>query len=284
MTRNPELAWKEYTAHDKICDYFESLGSDYLVIRHAYEIDTSFLIQATNNKPSENYVFPPSDSPPVVVFNAEYDALPNMALIPDTDPPQYKPAHACGHNLIASASIAAFIGCWEALKFTGCPGIVRLLGTPAEESGGGKIKLLESGAYYRVDACMMVHPGPLTSDPDLRALAFTRSLASQRVTVDYGGVASHAGLAPWKGKNALDAVVTSYVGISALRQQLEPSLRVAGIITNGGKAANVIPDHTRAEYSIRAETRKDLDDLREKVVRCFEAGGQAAGCTADVDE
>ncbi|KAI9737951.1 MAG: hypothetical protein M1834_009321 [Cirrosporium novae-zelandiae] len=276
---NPEVAWHERTAHDTICDYFDSLGSDYSVHRHAYGIETSFLIQATTLDSSIQ-----SNRTRTIVFNAEYDALPDMVLIPNTDPPQYKPAHACGHNLIASASIAAFIACWQALKETTFQGTVRLLGTPAEESGGGKIKLLEAGAYNNVDACMMVHPGPLTSDKNLRAVSFTTSLASQRVTADFKGLASHAGFAPWKGKNALDALVTSYAAISALRQQLHPSLRVSGIITNGGTVANVIPDHTEAEYSIRAESRKELEDLLEKIIHCFEAGEQAANCTVDVDD
>ncbi|KAI9775529.1 MAG: hypothetical protein M1839_001070 [Geoglossum umbratile] len=281
--KNPELAWHETTAHDTICNYFDSLGSDYRVRRHAYGIETSLLVEATTVDVSIQPIIPLHGSSRTVVFNAEYDALPNMTLIPNTDPPQYKPAHACGHNLIASASVAAFIACWQTLKATKHPGTVRLLGTPAEESGGGKIKLLQAGAYVNIDACMMVHPGPLASDESLRALAFTRSLASQRITASFGGLASHAGFAPWNGKNALDALVAAYVGISTLRQQLKPSLRVAGIVTQGGKAANIIPDYTSAEYSIRAGSRKDLDDLREKVTDCFEAGGKAAGCTTKVD-
>ncbi|KAL7627529.1 hypothetical protein AAE478_001722 [Parahypoxylon ruwenzoriense] len=281
---NPELAWNEYKAHDAICDYFDSLGPDYVVHRQAYGIETSFLIEATIRDLGTRSPVGSREGLRTVVYNAEYDALPNMVVIPGTNPPQYGPAHACGHNLISSASIAAFIACWETLKSVGLPGTVKLLGTPAEESGGGKIKLLQAGAYAGVDACMMVHPGPLASDKDLRALAFTRSLASQRLIADFEGLSSHAGFAPWHGKNALDALVTSYVAISTLRQQLHPSLRVAGIIRNGGKAANVIPDHSRAEYSIRAPSRKDLDDLRAKVTQCFESGGQAARCTTNVDD
>ncbi|KAI1502582.1 hypothetical protein F5X99DRAFT_417763 [Biscogniauxia marginata] len=283
---NPELAWQEVTAHDAICNYFGSLGSDYTIHRQAYEIKTSFLIEATAHSTSNATTIPPVSGagPRTVVFNAEYDALPHMVPVPGTNPPEYKPAHACGHNLIASASIAAFIACWETLKATGKQGTVKLLGTPAEESGGGKIKLIEAGAYKGVDACLMVHPGPLASDKDLKALAFTRTLASQRLIADFEGLASHAGFAPWEGKNALDAFVISYTAISALRQQLHPSLRVAGIIRNGGKAANVIPDHTKAEYSIRASSRKDLDDLRVKITNCFNSGAQAAGCTVNIDD
>ncbi len=276
---NPELAFNEFTAHSTVCDFFDSLGPDFTVHRNAYGILTSFLIEATVNANHS------PDSPRIVVFNAEYDALPNMAPVPGSEPPQYRPAHACGHNLIASAAIAAFLACWDAVKKTpGSNATVRLLGTPAEESGGGKIKLLQAGAYNKVSACLMAHPGPLVSDKTLRAVSFTRTLASQRLVVDFGGRASHAGLAPWEGRNALDALVVSYSAISNMRQQLHPSLRVAGIVKHGGKAANIIPDHTQAEYSIRAPTRHALDQLRQRVVDCFHAGAQATGCTVKVNE
>ncbi|KAH0536539.1 hypothetical protein FGG08_006589 [Glutinoglossum americanum] len=275
---NPELAWHETTAHDAICGFFDSLGADYKVTRKAYGIDTSFQVEAGTGADTSG------KKTRTIVFNAEYDALPNMVPIKGTDPPKYKAAHACGHNLIASASIAAFIACWETLKAAKGTGTIKLLGTPAEESGGGKLRLLAAGAYNAIAACLMVHPGPMYSDKSLAAVSVTSSLASQRIIVDFEGQASHAGLAPWKGKNALDALVISYVSISALRQQLNPSVRVCGIITQGGKAANVIPDHTSAEFSIRAKSRKDLDDLREKIARCFKSGAEGAGCIAKVNE
>lgn len=144
----------------------------------------------------------------VVVFNAEYDALPNIG-------------HACGHNLIATSSIAAFIATCEALKIH-CPeGLgytVRLLGTPAEESGGGKVRLLDNGAYKDVDACLMVHPMPLIPNaPDLLCIAATVPggfLANDKVRVTFTGKPAHAAAAPWEGINALDAVVSAYVNTS----------------------------------------------------------------------
>ncbi|KAF3934991.1 hypothetical protein ABW20_dc0100348 [Dactylellina cionopaga] len=299
---NPELAWHETTAHDTICDYFESLGSDYEVTRHAYGIETSFVVQAANpNWPinidiAENVAQASQIEPgsaclptlhpqiPTVVFNAEYDALPNMRVIKDTEPPQRMPAHACGHNLITSASVAGFIACWEALKASNHPGAIRLLGTPAEERGGGKLRLLKAGAYVNVDACVMAHPGPLISDPDVRSSAITKSLASQRLVAEFKGIPAHAGIAPWEGRNALDALMTSYVNITTLRQQLHPSQRINGIVTDGGRAANIIPDYSRAEFSIRGETRQELDSLRQRVVHCFHAGALATGCEATVDE
>ncbi|KAF3288790.1 hypothetical protein TWF970_005845 [Orbilia oligospora] len=281
---HPEPAWKEKTAHDLVCDYFESLGPDYKVTRHAYNIETSFLIQATYIPP---IAFSSSEAsclnPPTIAFNAEYDALAKI-LVEGSSPPEYKPGHACGHNLICSASVAAFIATWEALRAWNFPGTVKLIGTPAEEGGGGKIKLLRAGAYIGVDACLMAHPGPPFSDPNVVSVAFTRSTASQKVIAEFVGVSAHAGMAPWLGRNALDACITSYTNVSALRQQLHPSTRVAGIITHGGTAANIIPDYARAEYTIRATKKKDLEDLCKKIVKCFQAGADAMGCTVKADD
>ncbi|KAK6335715.1 hypothetical protein TWF730_003093 [Orbilia blumenaviensis] len=281
---HPEPAWKEKTAHDCVCDYFEFLGPDYKVTRHAYDIDTSFLIQATNiptlasGSTQESHL-----NPPTIAFNAEYDAL-SKILVEGSSPPEYKAGHACGHNLICSASVAAFIATWETLKAWNLPGTVKLIGTPAEEGGGGKVKLLRAGAYVGVDACLMAHPGPPFSDPNIFSVAFTRSTASQKVIAEFAGQSAHAGMAPWLGHNALDACVMSYMNIAALRQQLHPSIRVAGIITHGGTAANVIPDYARAEYTIRTTKKKDLEDLRKKIVRCFQAGADVIGCSVKTDD
>ncbi|KAK0724153.1 hypothetical protein B0H67DRAFT_481708, partial [Lasiosphaeris hirsuta] len=267
---NPELAFHEKIAHDAICNFFDSLRKESLdvtVSRAQYEMETCFVIEG---KILGNLA---DGSPPrTVVFNAEYDALPRVG-------------HACGHNLIACASVAAFIGCWTALKESGKPGAVRLLGTPAEEGGGGKLKLLEKGAYHSVNACLMAHPGALVSDADLRAVSITRSLASQKLDVTFQGQTAHAGLKPWDGRNALDALVASHISIALLRQQFKPSIRVNGIVKpeedpQKRGAANMIPDSMRAEYSIRAETKEDLEDVRQKVTNCFKSGAQAIGCKA----
>ncbi|KAK6505877.1 hypothetical protein TWF481_007767 [Arthrobotrys musiformis] len=280
---NPEPAWKEKTAHGLVCDYFESLGPEYKVTRHAYNIETSFLIQATHTPTASNSAGELRLNPPTIAFNAEYDALAKI-LVEGSNPPEYKPGHACGHNLICSASVAAFIATWETIKAWNIPGTVKLIGTPAEEGGGGKIKLLRAGAYVGVDACLMAHPGPPFSDPTIFSVAFTRTTASQKVIAEFRGVSAHAGMAPWLGRNALDACITSYTSIAVLRQQLHPSIRVAGIITHGGTAANIIPDYARAEYTIRATKRKDLEDLCTKIVKCFEAGADVMGCTVKADD
>lgn len=231
--QNPELKYEEYQAHDNICNLMESLG--YHVIRHAYGIDTSFEVEFGNGGR-------------LIVFNAEYDALPGMG-------------HACGHNLIATSSITAFIATTESIKASGIAGRVRLLGTPAEESGGGKIKLINAGAYRDVDACLMAHPGPSTmtemgGTSGVDGISATRSLARKQVQVTFKGQNAHAGLAPWHGRNALDAVVASYVNVSLLRQQLPPSARVHGVIRQGGHEPNIIPD--AASLNTLSETRSRL--------------------------
>lgn len=254
---NPELRYEEYQAHANICGLLESLG--YNVTRHAYGIDTSF--EASSGSEGR-----------LVVFNAEYDALPGIG-------------HACGHNLIATSSIAAFIATAEALKASNIPGRVRLLGTPAEESGGGKIKLINAGAYRNVDACLMAHPGPSNMQvmgstmTSVDGVAATRSLARKQVIVEFHGKNAHAGLNPWDGRNALDAVVASYVNISLLRQQISPSARVHGAIRQGGKEPNIIPDSASLEYFIRDSTARSVDNLAIRVQNCFKAGALATECS-----
>ena len=148
-----------------------------------------------------------------------------------------------------------------------------LLGTPAEEGGGGKILMINSGCFKDIDICMMVHPCPFDN-------LKPHSLASQMVNVTYKGHAAHAAAFPWKGINALDAAVMAYNNISVLRQQMKPTWRVHGIITEGGVKANIIPDHTKLEYMIRALTDEELEVLKGKVTGCFEAAASATGMSS----
>ncbi|KAJ5113599.1 hypothetical protein N7456_002133 [Penicillium angulare] len=266
---NPELAYEEYQAHDNICALFDSLKSDgYKVQRKAYGVETALEVEYTFGEGGR-----------VVAFNAEYDALPGIG-------------HACGHNLIATSSIAAFIATCEAMKaqaqsqssavrgFT-----VRLLGTPAEESGGGKVKLINSGAYKDVDACLMVHPVPMApSSPGLLSIATVVEggyLANNKLQVTFTGKPAHAAAAPWEGINALDAVVSAYVNISMLRQQILPSQKIHGVIKNGGDRPNIIPMSATVDYYIRSPTKKTLKPLTERVLKCFEAAATATGCTLE---
>jgi len=256
--QNPELRYQEYQAHDNICDLLESL--DYTVVRHAHGLETSFQVESGSGGR-------------LVVFNAEYDALPGIG-------------HACGHNLIATSSIAAFIATAETMEKGNLPGRVRLLGTPAEESGGGKIKLIQAGAYDGVDACLMGHPGPSSrrtpgAKTKFDGASATRSLARKQVRVTFKGENAHAGFEPWAGRNALDAVVASYVNISLLRQQIPPSARIHGVVRQGGAEPNIIPDSASLEYFVRDTSADSVQNLATRIEKCFRAGALATDCSVE---
>ena len=164
----------------------------------------------------------------------EYDALPEIG-------------HACGHNLIATAGVAAGL----ALKETVGAGTVAVIGPPAEEGGGGKVFLIERGAFAGIDAAMMVHPAPGHS-------AWPNIIGVETVKVDYYGRNAHAAMAPFDGLNALDAMILAFNSIALLRQQTRPDTRIHGVITRGGAKPNIIPDHTSAEFYVRARNEPEL--------------------------
>lgn len=179
------------------------------MVEHAYGIQTSFESSFTQGSGG-----------PHVVFNAEYDALPDIG-------------HACGHNLIAITGIVAYVGLCAAMKAAGTAGKVRLLGTPAEEGGAGKYKLLQAGAYAGADVCLMAHPGPENAHgAGNTGTAGQRTLARTSVVADFHGKPAHSGGNPWDGINALDAVVAAYVNVSLLRQQIRPEQRIHVALKN----------------------------------------------------
>ncbi|KAF7537547.1 hypothetical protein G7Z17_g12825 [Cylindrodendrum hubeiense] len=246
---NPELAYKEHKAHDAICDFLEELG--YQVTRHAYSLKTAFEVISGNGGRTVN-------------FNAEYDALPGMG-------------HACGHNLITTASVTGFIALSYALKKFGIDGRVQLLGTPAEEDGGGKIDLLNAGAHPMSDD-EYVDQGVLGS-------AGFSSVASYNLQGTYHGVSAHAGAIPWEGINALDALVSAYVNVSMLRQQIQPPERIHGSIVEAPKpTSNAIAALTKTEYTARSPTIKGARKLGGRIRQCMEAGALATGCKLDIEE
>lgn len=252
----PETAFEEVFAHKTLTEFLESRG--FAVTRHAYGVDTAF--EASFGSGGRE-----------VVFCAEYDALPGIG-------------HACGHNLIATSSLAAFLGAAQVLSETKTPGRLRLLGTPAEESGGGKIKLIDAGAFNHpedVAAAVMAHPaGSQQPYPGehIDGLAGVRLIASAKMRVEFKGRPAHAGASPWKGVNALDAAVAAYNNISMLRQQIRPDERIHGVIEAGGTVPNVIPGYTRMNWCIRSPTMPRCEELVKRAKACFEAGAAAAGC------
>jgi amidohydrolase len=236
----------------------QSLGFE--VTPRAYGVETSF---------STEY----GSGGRVVTFNAEYDALPGIG-------------HACGHNLIATSSLAGFLGVAAALKASGVPGRVRLLGTPAEEGGCGKQVLIDAGAFKDVNACFMSHPGPkqMNFDPTITGTAYGTSLASAKFTVAFTGKPAHAALAPYQGVNALDAMTLAYSAVSMLRQQTKEHDRIHFVIDQGGEASNVIPTRTSSTNQVRSATMKELRELRDRVKKCFEGSAIATGCTVEFEE
>lgn len=255
---NPELAYKEFIAHDTISTLLEKLG--FQVQRSAWGLQTSF--DATIGAGDRQ-----------VIFCAEYDALPGIG-------------HSCGHNLIATSSIAAFIGAATAMSELGIEGRLRLLGTPAEEAGGGKVDLINAGAFNppeSVLAAIMAHPTPAhhVPSPDYAGTAGMKLIACEAVRVEFKGKPAHAAGEPWNGVNALDAAVSSYNNVAMLRQQIEPDDRIHGVFEVGGTVPNVIPDYTRMHWGIRSPTATRCEKLVGRVKKCFEAGASAAGCEMD---
>jgi amidohydrolase len=202
------------------------------------------------------------NGPLVVGVCAEYDALPGIG-------------HACGHNIIAASAVGTALALAEVADDLGLT--VVLLGTPAEESGGGKALLLRAGTFDDIAAAVMLHPGPID-------IAAARSLALSEVTVTYLGRESHAAVAPHLGVNAADAVTVAQVAVGLLRQQLAPGQLVHGIVTDGGSATNVIPGRAELRYTMRATESDSLRDLEGKMFSCFAAGALATGCEYDIDE
>lgn len=247
MYANPELGLQERGAVARLTAELERHGAT--VERGIAGLETAF--RAT---------FPNPVQEPVIAILAEYDALPEVG-------------HGCGHNIIATSAIGAGI----ALGALGLdlPGSVVVLGCPAEESAvpdaGGKIPLVEHGYFDDVDAAIMIHPG--TSDFS----SMESSLVAYGLLFEFHGRPSHAAAAPHEGINALDAVIQTFNGISALRQQLRPDVRIHGIITHGGTAPNVIPAYTCARFRVRASDPVYAREVVDKVVRCAEAGALAAG-------
>ncbi len=240
---NPEVAFEEVKSAGFLCDYLEANG--FQVERGICQIATAFRASFG------------SGQPPRVAFLAEYDALPGVG-------------HGCGHNIIGTASAAAGVALKGLVGETG--GTVLVIGTPAEEAAGGKVYLAARGAFDGLDCAMLVHPGS-------RDTAVAYALACLELDVEFEGRAAHAAARPEAGLNALDAMVAAFVNIGLLRQQLRDSARVHGIITDGGQAVNVIPQHTAAKLLLRAEEDDYLDQtLKPKVLACFQGAAEATGC------
>lgn len=243
----PELAFAEHRS----CAKTQALVAEYgfEITAAAGGLDTAF---------RASY----GSGPLVIGICAEYDALPEIG-------------HACGHNIIAASAVGAALALADVADELGLT--VVLIGTPAEELGGGKVLLLNAGVFDDIAATVMLHPGPVD-------IAAARSLALSEVTVNYTGRESHAAVAPYLGVNAGDAVTVAQVAIGLLRQQLMPGQMVHGIVTHGGQATNVIPGRAEMRYTMRATDMSALRELEDRMAGCFSAGALATGCEHQVTE
>jgi amidohydrolase len=242
---NPEEKFAEHRAHDLLSAAIESSGLD--VERHAFDLSTAFRARAGSSGPD-------------IAVLLEYDALPALG-------------HACGHNIIAAAGLGAGLA---AAAFAGdAGGRVTLLGSPAEEGGGGKVYMIERGALDQIDAAMMVHP----ADADLLTM---NAIAFHGLDAVFTGQAAHAAAHPWQGRNALDAAVLGYMNIAALRQHIGPEERIHGVFTDGGEKPNIVPARAAMNWYVRAADLAALERLKPRVIAALEAGALAAGCQVEI--
>ncbi|RHZ54890.1 uncharacterized protein CDV56_106628 [Aspergillus thermomutatus] len=194
--------------------------------------------------------------------------------------------HSSLQSAIKDAVLTGFLALAYAIKRFGLPGRAQLLGTPAEEDGGGKIDLISAGAYKRVDLSLMIHP--MSEDEFLgrkvTGIAGRSSIALYDITCTYEGVSAHAGANPWEGVNALDAIVMAYNGVSMLPQQIRPDERIHGAIVQAPTITNAIPELTKTKYTVRSPTITGTRVLGERVRRCLAAGALATGCKITLEE
>lgn len=241
---NPEIGLKEYKARDAQAELLEKYG---------FEVEQGICGYETAYKA----VYKGKKSGPKIAMLAEYDALPGLG-------------HGCGHNLIAMVGVGAGIAMRHLADEYG--GEIYVFGTPAEETMGGKVEMSRQGIFNDMDVAMMSHPMDFNGD-------CMPSMAIIGLRIEFFGKPAHAAAAPEKGINALDAAVNFYCMVSALRQQTKEDARLHGIITKGGDAPNVIPEHTELIYLIRSNTFADAEELKKRVLKCAEAAALGTGCT-----
>ncbi|WP_434750791.1 M20 family metallopeptidase [Paenibacillus amylolyticus] len=240
---HPELGNEEYLASARLKEELSYHGFE--VEAPILGLDTAFIGVYTSSKPG-----------PTIALLCEYDALPEIG-------------HACGHHLICMMSLGAAVGLKAIVDDVG--GTIKVFGTPAEETRGAKVPMAEAGLFDDCDVALMAHP----------FYAYEKSgssLAIDAVQFEFHGKSSHAAASPHEGINALDAVIQTFNGINAFRQQVKSTVRIHGIINSGGQAANIIPDYASAQFYVRAATRKELNVLTERVIQIAQGAALQTGC------
>ncbi len=243
---NPELGFQEEKASTWLTNYLEDNG--FHIEKGIAGLPTAF--RATYGQGN-----------PRIALLAEYDALPKVG-------------HACGHNIIAASAVGAGIASKLAIDNFG--GSVVVLGTPGEEVFGGKVDIVRADIFQGTDVAMMVHP-------NTRDMVTTRALACISLDVEFFGKPAHAAAQPYKGVNALEALILAFNSINSLRQHMKGEARIHGIITDGGEAPNIVPAHSAAKFLIRAQDNDYLAELKDKVLNCFIGASLASGAMLKYD-
>jgi amidohydrolase len=246
---HPELAFEEHRSAAALVEALTDAG--FAVEHPAAGLDTAFIAR---------HRFGPGG--PRIALIAEYDALPGIG-------------HACGHNLISAACLGAARALLASSPLDA--GELLVIGTPAEEGGGGKIIMLDAGVFDGIDAAMMFHPGA-------RTMTTRGSLAATRMTMRFHGRAAHAAATPHAGINALDACIQTFNAINALRQHVRDETRIHGIITHGGEAANITPAYAEAKFIVRHRRHEYVQELKERVLACARGAAASVGATVSFEE
>lgn len=245
---NPELAYEEYKAVKYLEDFISMYGFE---IKHG-EGDLFTALKGTRHSRKGSNI----------AFISEYDALPI--------------GHACGHNLIAATGVGAAVIFDKIAEQYGLQANSIFLGTPAEEGGGGKIKMIDKGFFNGIDYAMMIHPADRTMVEDW-------SLAGQKVNIRYYGKSAHCAASPWLGANALAAAEQTISMVNAWRCQFKDYSRVHGIIVKGGEATNVIPDYSEIQYNVRSDQSEYMNELMNIVINCASCAAKAFGVEIQYD-
>jgi amidohydrolase len=244
---HPELGDEEYESMELLVDYLR---------KHHFEIETGLVDRPTAFKAE----FKSENPGPTIAYLAEYDALPGVG-------------HGCGHNIIGTMSVGAGIILSKLIDKIG--GSIVVLGTPAEETNGAKVPMSSEGVFEDIDVAMILHPGNISTESG-------NSLAMDAIQYEYTGKSSHAAASPEKGINALDSVIQLFNGINALREHVTSDVRIHGIISEGGQAANVVPDKAVAQFYIRAQKRSTLDQVVQKVENIAQGAALMTGATLEI--
>lgn len=248
---NPELGLEEYKAQKILCDYLEENG--FKVERGVGSLETAFIATFDSGKPGKT-----------VALMAEYDCLPQIG-------------HGCGHNIIGTSSTGAAVVLKEVIEKHGLGGVIKVMGTPAEESVGGKVTMLEEEAFKGIDAALIMHPADASMPDDI-------SFASVNMEYTFHGRPAHSAAFPWKGINALSGVIQMFNAVDAMRLHFKDFTRVHGIITEGGTAHNTITDKATAVFNIRALQYEYLMEVVEAINNCAKGSAMCFGGTVDIKQ